>query len=766
MNRLLATLLSCIIVISAMAQSATTVKGGDALQTQLVNTYLKAKQMGMSDTEIKNQLVKRGYPANTINEIKKLAQTKQAYGSVSASVSSVNDTSLKAQSNKRDSSWIFKTPLEKPLSPYYGYEFFTEAFLDYAPNTNMATPESYILGPGDQINISVTGLNSKEITGYISAEGYYSLPYSGMVPLNGVSIEAAKKIIKQKLTKIYPGIATGATQVYLSLGEIRTIQIMVTGEASRSGTYVVSSLTNLFNVLYLSGGPTENGSLRKIQLIRNNKVIKEIDFYEFIQNGLMKNNIRLEDQDVIHYVVYGKRVKLEGQVKTESIYEVKENETIKDLIAFAGGFKEDAYTKQVTVKTKGESQLLVKNVLANDYANYAFIGGEVVSVGMIDQHYENRVNIAGEIARPGVYGLLKDETLKQLITRAGGVREDAFSNRGYIQRKMPGLSVQMLPFDTKQIVAGKQEDILLVKNDSVVIYSSNTFINNSFVTVSGGVKNPGTYNFTKGMKVEDLIAMAGGFTIDAAYYKVELSRLEKNKSEVLTNQVLERRKLSIDSTLHTTNESVTLESFDDVFVPRLLNYRLLGNVKIRGEVLYEGDYTLEKRDENVLEVVERAGGITPFASIADIQVFRNELRVGTDIFNSSMVMQKNDPLLLLPGDSIYIPRKNNFVSVRGSVYNEQLIEYNGGSFMSYISAVGGTKSTALLGKSYVQYPNGKYKKTNHFLFMRFYPRIKPGSKIVVPEKTLTDMKGISVQDVTSVATLLTSLVAIFSILKK
>ena len=242
--------------------------------------------------------------------------------------------------------------------------------------------------------------------------------------------------------------------------------------------------------------------------------------------------------------------------------------------------------------------------------------------------------------------------------------------------------------------------------------------------------------------------------------------MTKNNAETLANQVLERQKLSIDSTLRATQASVPLEAFDDVFVPRLLNYRLLGNVKIRGEILYEGDYTLEKRNETVLEIVARAGGITPFASITDLQVFRNGLRVGTDIFNKSMLLQNKEPLQLLPGDSIFIPRKSDFVMVRGAVFNEQIVEYNGGSFMGYISAVGGTKSNAHLKKAYVQYPNGKYKKTNRFIFMRFYPRITPGSKIFVPEKSIADMKTISLSEITGVATLLTSLVAVISLLNK
>ena len=237
MNRLLATLISFMLVVSVFAQTTIPIKGGEAMQTQLINAYLKAKQMGMSDNEIKAQLVKKGYPATTINEIKKMAQNKQAYGmGANISASDTTDNSVSQAGGVRDSSWIFKTPLSKEVSPYFGYSFFSEAFLDYAPNTNMATPENYVLGPGDELLVTVTGLNAKEITGYITAEGYYTLPYVGMLQLNAVTIEVAKKMISQKLAKIYPGLNTGATKLNVRLGQLRTIQVMITGEASRPGS--------------------------------------------------------------------------------------------------------------------------------------------------------------------------------------------------------------------------------------------------------------------------------------------------------------------------------------------------------------------------------------------------------------------------------------------------------------------------------------------------------------------------------------------------
>ncbi len=743
-----------LLTFSSFGQKA---KLSGAMQSQAVNAYMKAKQMGLSDAEIKNQLVKRGYPASVLEQVKQVVQSQATVSTLRGE--SVLDTSLSNAIARRDTNWIFKTPLEgQPKSPYFGYSFFSEAFSEYAPNTNLATPESYILGPGDGLKVDVTGLNEREIIGYISPEGFYTLPYVGKVSLAGLPIEAAKKLIRTRLTAIYPGISSGATKVYVSLSEVRTIQVYVAGEARRPGGYTVSGLTNLFNLLYLSGGPTDNGSLRSIQVIRNNKVIREVDFYEFIKKGILGQNVRLEDQDIIQYPIYKNRVKVEGEVKISSIFELKEKETLQQVLQFAGGFGEKAYVQSVTVKTKGETGLQIKNVPASDFSTFVLMAGDGVTVGAIDSLYENKVMIAGEINRPGPYGLLKNENLSSLIARAGGIKENAFANRGFIQRMMPGVNTQMIPFDVQEILAKKQPDILLVKNDSIVIFSARNFLTNSFVTISGGVKKPGSYSYQKGMKIEDLIALAGGFTVDAAFHKVELNRLKKDNQENLSNQILTRSKVSVDSSLRSSASSLALEPFDDVLVPKLLNYRLLGSVKVRGEVLYEGDYSLEKRDETVSEIIARAGGISPYASVGDLQVYRNGLRIGIE--------ETETPLYLLPGDQIVVPRKNNFVTVTGAVFNEQLIEYHSGRLGEYISAVGGTKNNANLRKAYVQYPNGMYKKTRRFLFMKFYPRIQPGSKIFVPEKSLADMKSIGVAEISSFATLLTSLVAVISILNR
>jgi protein involved in polysaccharide export with SLBB domain len=763
--RILLLTLACILTWGAsQSQVLSNNTRNNALITQMVNAYRKAKQMGLSDAEIKYQLVKRGYTSQMVDQAKKLAQSGiSPLGSNAFNDGDPSSDSSAIKTSGRDTSWIFRTPMQREPSKYFGYSFFTQSFANFSPDNNIATPKQYVLGPGDNLKILISGQNYREINEYINTEGKINIPYIGLIALNGLSIDAAEQLLKNKFAALYPAITSGNTKVDISLGELRTIQVIVSGEAETPGSYTVSSLTNFFNLLYLSGGPTEKGSLRNIQLIRNNKTIATIDFYEFLTNGKIQQNIRLEDQDNIFFTVYTNRIQLSGEVKSPSIFEMKPNESLASLLKYAGGFSENAFSETVTVFRNEANSRKVINVDQKDFQSFTVENGDQVSVGQINGLFTNRVVLNGEVKRPGYYGIKDNEGLKKLIQHAGGLSDEAFSNRGIIHRKMPGLQPQIIPFDAKAIINGQQEDIGLYKNDSIVVFSAETFKTSSFVTINGSVKNPGRFTYQKGMKAEDLIAMAGGFTIDAAIHKIELTRLEKNNSDKLSNEVLMLQKIKVDSLLNISDQSTGLEPFDEIFVPRLLNYQLIGNVKIRGEILYEGDYGLEKRDQTVVELIQRAGGISPYASLEDVQVFRNGLRIGSNRFREGRTEEIN--VRLLPGDSIYIPRKNNFVTINGQVYNEQIVDYESPRLMHYISSVGGIKSTGNPRKIYVQYPNGMYKKTRKFLFVKSYPRVRPGSKIIVPEKTEADRNRLQIAELTGLASLLTSLVAIFSILK-
>jgi protein involved in polysaccharide export with SLBB domain len=764
MRILLLTLASCFIIGLTNAQVLSNNSRNNALITQMVNAYRKAKQMGLSDAEIKYQLVKRGYTSQMVDQAKKLAQAGiSPLKSSNLDGDEMSDDTSNLKTSGRDTSWIFKTPLQKEPSKYFGYSFFTQAFANFSPDNNIATPKQYVLGPGDNLKILISGQNYREINEFINTEGKINIPYIGLISLVGMSIDASEQLLRNKLSALYPAIKSGNTKVDISLGELRTIQVIVSGEAETPGSYTVSSLTNFFNLLYLSGGPTEKGSLRNIQLIRNNKTIATIDFYEFLTNGKIQQNIRLEDQDNIFFPVYGQRIQLNGEVKSSSIFELKQHESLASLLNYAGGFAENAFKESITVFRNESNSRKVINVEEKDFSNFILENGDQVAVGQINNLFTNRIVLTGEVKRAGYYGIKENDGLKKLIQNAGGLSDEAFSNRGIIHRKMPGLQPQIIPFDAKAILNGKQEDIGLNKNDSIVIFSAENFKTSSFVTINGSVKNPGRFTYNKGMKAEDLIAMAGGFTIDAAIHKVELSRLEKNNSDKLSNEVLMLQKINVDSSLNISDKSTALEPFDEIVVPRLLNYQLIGNVKIRGEILYEGDYGLEKRDQTVIELIQRAGGISPYASLEDVQVFRNGLRIGSNKFREGRPDEIN--VRLLPGDSIYLPRKNQFVTISGQVYNEQIVDFESSRLMHYISSVGGIKSTGNSRKIYVQYPNGMYKKTRKFLFVKSYPRVRPGSKIIVPEKTEADKNRLQIAELTGLASLLTSLVAIFSILK-
>jgi protein involved in polysaccharide export with SLBB domain len=542
---------------------------------------------------------------------------------------------------------------------------------------------------------------------------------------------------------------------------VRSIRVTVIGEAEIPGDYVVNGLAGLFNVLYLSGGPTINGSLRQIELIRNNKVFQVVDFYQFLQKGILDQHIRLEDQDIIRFPLYQKKLILSGEVKRPAIYELLDKETLADGIQYAGGFTEWALKDLAKMVQISNRELQMKDIPANDFGYTIPRNGDSVFVDRVLSSYTNRVVLTGAVYRPGNYELTKGLTLSQLIKKADGLKLQAYANRGFINRRNAGTEPTMLAFDVSSLLSGTSADILLEREDSVVIASRENLQASLQVTVGGAVKNPGVYPYSRGMQLEDVLLMANGFTNDAANHKVEISRLEKNRADTLANQLLTVLTVGVDSMLVNTNSRTYLEPLDYIFVPKLVNYKKLGNVKLGGEVLYAGEYALEKRNETLRELISRAGGITPLASMNDVQIFRNQLRVGTNVLD-----QSNAPFLLQPGDSIFIPRNEPFVEVKGAVFNPQLLSFESGRFKEYISDAGGFTEKADTKRAYVQYSNGINKQIKRFLFFRTYPTVLPGSKIIVPEKSGTERRGLSILEVSAITGSLTALVSLISVLRR
>jgi protein involved in polysaccharide export with SLBB domain len=665
----------------------------------------------------------------------------------------VNDTVLKPQPLPQQTT---------PALPIFGANFFTQTGNTFQPNTNMATPKGYVLGPGDEVLVLVTGLNEIVARPKVSPDGNIQIPYAGIIYVNGFTIEQATALIKSKLAKVYPALNSGQTRLTVNLGNTRSIKITFVGEVKTPGSYTLSSLSTLFNALYNSGGPTANGSLRNIRLIRNNKLYKTVDFYTFLQKGLLDGNIRLEDQDVIDIPVYTKRVAISGEVKRPAIYELKENEKLDDLITYAGGYTDVAYKGNARIDQIGTLEREIRTVPANLFENYTPRNGDQVQIEAITKRYSNRIVLEGSVYRPGVFELTAGLTLSQLLKNAQGLKPEAYTELGYIKRTQNNLDKTQISFNPADVIAGKN-DYPLMREDSVMILGRDIFITNQKVTIRGFVKNQTVLTYRKGLKLTDAIAIAGGFADEAAEHRVEISRVIENETDSVANQLVKTFIVDMRSTTD-PNRDMELKPLDVVNVPRLPNYHTLGTIKVKGEVVFPGDFAVQKRDETAIELLQRAGGVTPYGSLENTQIYRNGTRVNLKL-SSNMSNEDKKTMILLPGDSIYVPRVISYVEVAGSVNNPQYISYNGRRFKYYINAVGGITENARLKGAYIKYPDGLSRPIRHFLFFRNYPVVKPGSKIVVPEKSPNRIK-IGIGDLGGIATALTALVSIIAILSK
>ena len=759
---IISALSSAFIELSAQNINATNLSSAridELSDKQIAQFWQQAQRGGISENEAMSLLVKRGFPASEVNALKKRLLTMQTRSKSGAQEFIIKDS----LSFLKDSSWIKEVPAIKKKSQYYGFDFFNNPAISFEPNQRLTTPQGYVIGPDDELAINYTGLNEAAVNAKVTANGKIILPYAGPIQVAGLTLEEATRIIKSKMKQAYPAISSGKTQVLVTVTNFKTIRVTVVGEAEIPGTYQVSSLASFFNVLYKANGPSENGSLRKIELIRSNKPIATIDLYQFLQTGFMQGEVKLQDQDVIHIPVYNKRVSITGKVKRPMIYELQDKETLQDLLQLAGGFESGAVESYAKIIQQAEKEKKVRDVIASDYAYYIPRNGDLVEIEKILSTYANRVMISGAVQRPGNYELTNQLTVSRLIKQAEGVREDALMQRGYLMRKQAGTGGKMISFHVQDILTGKQADILLEKEDSITIVSKDSLRDIPSVVVAGNVNQPITIPYREGLTVEDAIILAGGFSFDAATHKIEISRLQNNRADTLANSLIQVLTVEFDSSRNNGKKTL-LAPLDYVFVPQLLNYRNLGKVKVRGEVLYAGDYALEKRNETIQEVLQRSGGLSPFASITDVQVFRRGLRVGTDVLSESPAVG-GEKFLLQPDDSIYVPKKQSFVEVQGAVFNPQILRYDSQRFLSYISDAGGITDKGNLKKSYVKYSNGINRKIHHFLFFRRYPKVTPGSKIIVPEKSESAGRGLSVIELSSLVGSLATLISLIAVLK-
>ncbi|MDR0261908.1 MAG: SLBB domain-containing protein [Sphingobacterium sp.] len=598
----------------------------DNLSDTQIEQYVKqAALMGYDESQLDGFARAQGVSAVEVQKLKerlaaikrKKQQPEQLKGRVNNTTNNRNngrqvegysntDSLRRQQLNKLDS-----VENEEGKLKIFGSELFKNNAITFEPNLRMATPSSYIIGPDDEILLDITGDNEASYQLPVSPDGTIKVEYVGQINVAGLSIAAAKSKIEQRLSGTYPALRSGRTQVSVNIGNIRTIRVTLTGAVTKPGTYSLPSLATVFNALYASGGPNKNGTYRKIQVIRGNRVVSTIDVYDFLANGIQQGNIRLQDQDIIHIPVYGARVQFEGEVKRPAIFETVPGESLSDILRYAGDFTENAYSAKVKVLQTTGRERSVQDIYADQFANYIPKGGDQYIVDPILERFANRISVLGAVFRPGIFGLEPGMTLKQVLEMADGVREDAFLERGMINRLKADNTSELINFNVREILNGTAEDIPLKREDKIEIASIFDLRDEYKFTVQGEVRFPGDFPFASNATLEDLIQKAGGLTEAAKNARVEIARRIQNL-DVTDHRSSKTILVDIkDGVL--TDPNITLQPYDVISILGDAGFRTQRQVKIEGEVLYPGFYTIAREDERISDIIKRAGGLTPYA---------------------------------------------------------------------------------------------------------------------------------------------------------
>ena len=792
---------------------------------QIVQYVKSANQAGKSQQQIASELMRRGVTRQQLEKLYAKYQNGETTGqSEKTSAETSRMRSLSTDKNKamsvsgkamsvsgeeiamEDSTRLAQPSVEQkedPTQQIFGHNIFTNENLTFEPNVNVATPVDYRLGPGDEVIIDVWGASETTIRETISPEGSIHVSNLGPVYLSGKTVKEANAYLKEEFAKIYSGVSGNMpnTQVKLTLGQIRSIQVNVMGEVAVPGTYTLSAFASVFHALYRAGGVNEIGSLRSIRVVRGGSVVADLDVYDFIMKGKLKDDIRLEDGDVILVQPYQSLVQISGKVKRPMFYEMKEGETAALLIDFAGGFTGDAYKKAVRVIRKSGRELQVYNVDEQEFAAFPMDDGDQVSVDSVLQRFENRVEIRGAVYRAGLYQLDGGmNTVKQLIQKSEGVRGDAFLNRAILDREREDLEHEIIQVDVKGILNGTVADIPLQKNDVLYIPSIHDLKEEATLTIHGEVANPGTYLYSDNMTVEDLVLQAGGLLESASTTKVEVARRVKNpKSSQFSQVVGESFAFDLKDGFLTGegSENFHLQPFDEVYIRKSPAYHKQQNVVVGGEVLFSGSYALSKKNERLSNLIEKAGGVTPDAYVRGARLIRQmtedeknrreaTLRMArsgsgkdsisvdmldlSDFYSVGINLEKalarpggDDDLVLREGDMLYVPEYVSTVKINGAVMYPNTVTYKEGEDLKYyINQAGGFANNAKKKKAFVVYMNGTVSR----LKTRNSKAIEPGCEIIVPSKDkrnrMSPAEMLSIGTSTaSLATMIATLVNLF-----
>ena len=755
---------------------------------------LGAKARGMSDVQISKFRTR-------INRIKAGGADKKGQNNEGVATSRMrqnyNQESIENKNNLFDPFVELMGEKADTVPKIFGMDYFKNNQLSFEPNVNIPTPINYRLGPGDEIIIDLWGDSEKTYQEQISPDGYIRIERLGPIYLNGQEIGVAKKKINAKLKTLY-GTLGSSTYSQISLGQIRSIRINVIGEVMVPGTYTMSSLGSAFNALYLAGGPQETGSLRKIEVYRNGKFHGRLDAYQFLIFG-EGHDISLSDGDVVIIKPYDTRVFINGEIKRPAFYDMMAGESLAHLFEYAGGPTDMGYTDRVTIRRKIGNFRTIKSLSLNDSSS--LMNGDEIEIQPISPRFLNRIQIEGAVNFPGTFEYTEGLMLSSLIEQSGGLAGDAFLGRGIIIRLDTDLNLTNESFNLREVVNGTS-DIALKNEDFIKIQSIQNLKEAETVRIEGEIQKGGNYPYIANMTVEDLILLADGFKISAARANVEVARRGALDNENAVAEIF-NFKINEDLTLSPEASKMQLLPFDLITIRRAPGYGLQELVEIEGQVKFPGKYGLKSVSETIYDLLVRAGGLRDNAYTAGAMLIRNSdyAESSNNITNYRADIKRNKVLSILEndtaayeqalkkldlvesigidlaaiisnpnsdanmtlqeGDIISIPKTFNTVQVRGEVLNPSKIKYSFGSSLGkYVGRAGGFSSAAKKSKSYAIYANGSSQRTTTFLGIRFYPKVLPGTEIIIPRKP--ESSKTSVAEIVGLASALASLTLIIN----
>ena len=749
----------------------------------VVKYALEGRQSGKSDQQIGKELLARGVTPEQVERL------KQKYGdSRTSSETAAADQVILGQRRERPRSSSDTLAVEIPPVPdpaergadsraVFGRNVFRSRALTFEPNENQATPENYRLGPGDEVIIDIWGENERSLREEISPEGNIMVEQVGPVYLNGLTIKEANAKLRGVFGQIYAGVSgdSPASEVRVTLGRLRTIQVNVMGEVEMPGTYRLSSFATVFHALYQAGGVTDIGTLRNIRVLRSGREVASVDIYKYLFHGDSKDDIRLEEGDIVLVPSYDLLVEVTGCVKRPMRYEMEAGEPLSQLLAYAGGFTGDAYGREVrVVRTMGREHELF-NVDSVGYGTFALMDGDSVAVGRVLDRYANRIEVQGAVYRPGMYELGEGtHTVRELIGRAEGLREDAFRGRALLFRERDDLTPEIVAVDLEGVLSGRLTDISLRRNDVLVVSSVHDLEDRGGFTIGGEVARPGVYPYAAHTTVEDLIVQAGGLLDGASTVKVEVSRrLKDPKSTTPSNGVGKVYAFSLKEGLVVDGEAgFELAPFDVVEVRRSPGYQPQRQVVLDGEVVFTGNYTLIRKNERLSDLVKRAGGITDDAYVRGGRLIRRmneeeravrdaalraaqqnrgadsvslEKLMADDYYAVGIELDKalSNPgsdydVVLREGDRLVVPEYVSTVKINGDVmYPNTTVYLKDKRVKYYIAQAGGYGARAKRNKAYIVYMNGRVAR------VKGRAKVEPGCEIIVPSKRDRKRMGIA-----------------------